>query len=1719
MNKQSLKVFIVLVLLVTLLAADFIILGQGIAIAIYESLETQGNTTNVKNVEFDSYFLSNGEKVHYKECNLDEEETLNININVKESGLLKDAKIKIENANFELVNDDIQNSYIKNINVSTNEIELNEIIYQNNVVIEIPIKFKKQESFEEDYFEKESTISLQGTYKDEKEQEVSGQIQTIISWKQQVDVNISSEIEKYIDLGNNGILLQQNVTTQVVDNKLPRESETLNLQVPEIDEQIPEEVVVLLNGEKLSDDKVTYNNENKSLEIKNETKGTWGTANNEYKIIYQYSADIEFATKTITLVANMKTKLYTQDEIEKQNEQTVEISAKGNIASINKEVTSEIYKGYLYVNSTNETNFEEYNHIEISNVTSIDKIEVEKAGETFENEQQNTFDVSEKILYKETVISKAEFLRIFGTEGEILIKDREGNTINTINKDSETNENGNILISYDEEIDYIKIETSKPVCEGVITIANARAIKGDTGYNKNQLKSFTKLLTKEKVSTNVSEEIAQAETILNDTKTEAKIEINNSNLSTLQTNESVQLLVTLKSDSEQYDLFKNPNVEIVFPKELELTVKNVSQLNGQEELQIIDPKLYVNDNGETIISLPFSGEQTEFENSVNEGIQVSITADINVDKTTPSHADKIAINYTNENRVGENFTSYADINLNSKYGVLTVNNLSGYNANNDSIEQLDNGIETANLDTASEGKDATQKVSIVNNYETAITDVSIIGKIPATGEEELDNETVKSNFEMYLKNVIQTEGQVAKVYYSEDANADTNSDTWSENIADIATVKAFKVELVNNEIQAGSVINLLYNIEIPEGLEYNKSAYSKLTLNYNYAGETYTTNSIFVLKTDEVYEMEETEEEQIVQFFSSSVPVSTDDIQVQVLAKTAEGILSDGQDVMEGQKIKYILQITNNSSETIQNINIEATHGNAIYWNHNEYEALNSISGETEVTTRYEENESLDKETFTIESLGAGKSTLIEYQISVKEVEDNNQKLTGNIKIQADGIEEENIEITSNNIKKASLNLKLIDSFWEQTLIGSEGGFPIEFEVKNITDQEMENVIVELPLTEEVYFTEEEFYETDNVKFVEYKDKVVKFKINKIGAGETVSFTTQLIVEEIPIEKTSASTTISFNVKANDITYYSNEISREFCQNETEIVATQASDNEKEYIETGDEIIFTATIENRGSIALDIEIDDTLPDGAVIKDAYLLVDGQREEVDIMESFNNVNKSLSIEGNQTVQLVIETEINTDYITEDSITNYVTIAGGGINLKTNEITYKVQHLDDDEDDDEEEDDDEDYDEDDDEDYDEYYNEDYDDEDDDGNDPNIEYFPDDDEDMDNPNDSTDSDGSSNPDDSTGTGDSNNSDNSTNPSNPTNSDNQKETYSISGIAWVDSNKNGKRDSSEEKLKNIEVILLEANKGTVAKNNSNSDLRTTTKEDGSYTFEGVNAGSYMVVFKYDSGKYRVTAYNAEGPAESSNSDVISKNITIDGEQKDVAITGTLEVKNSNLENIDAGFIQSEKFDLKLDKYINKIIVQNNSGTTVREYNNTQLAKVEIDSKQISGSTVIVEYNIQITNEGELAGYVNEIVDYMPSDLSFSSELNKNWYQLNNGELYSKELSNDIINPGDSKTVTLTLVKTMNQNNTGTSINTAEISKASNDFSIEDIDSTPGNKVSGEDDISTAQVIISVKTGGVVMYTLLIAIIIAVIGIGVYFIKKDVLGREEGENE
>jgi uncharacterized repeat protein (TIGR01451 family) len=319
-------------------------------------------------------------------------------------------------------------------------------------------------------------------------------------------------------------------------------------------------------------------------------------------------------------------------------------------------------------------------------------------------------------------------------------------------------------------------------------------------------------------------------------------------------------------------------------------------------------------------------------------------------------------------------------------------------------------------------------------------------------------------------------------------------------------------------------------------------------------------------------------------------------------------------------------------------------------------------------------------------------------------------------------------------------------------------------------------------------------------------------------------------------------------------------------------------------------------------------------------------------------------------------------------------------------------------------------------------------------------------------------------------------------NPDNPT-----EKTYSISGTAWLDENEDGIKGEKEKLLKGILVKIKQINKDNVAeylKNEAGEEITAITDNEGKYEFKDLKTGKYIVEFEYNTKTYKLTPVINKDSVPSA--PTTSEGTTVK--------TDTLNLNNENIENINIGLVLNEKFDLELNKYITKVTVQNNSGITEYSYNNEQLAKVEIKAKQMEGSTVFVEYQLELKNNGAVPGTASVIADYLPKGLKFSSEMNTNWYQGTDGNLYTEELKDVTLEPGEAKQVKLILTKTMTANNTGTFTNAAEIYEDKNEFGLVDTNSTPANQEQKENDYSTAELIISTATGSPMMY---IGIIIA----------------------
>ena len=307
-----------------------------------------------------------------------------------------------------------------------------------------------------------------------------------------------------------------------------------------------------------------------------------------------------------------------------------------------------------------------------------------------------------------------------------------------------------------------------------------------------------------------------------------------------------------------------------------------------------------------------------------------------------------------------------------------------------------------------------------------------------------------------------------------------------------------------------------------------------------------------------------------------------------------------------------------------------------------------------------------------------------------------------------------------------------------------------------------------------------------------------------------------------------------------------------------------------------------------------------------------------------------------------------------------------------------------------------------------------------------------------------------------------------------PSESTENKETYNISGKAWVDENENGKCDSNEQVKEGLSVYLYNINEKTFEKDTTGQILLEKTDKNGKYSFNNIYEGKYYIIVEYDSNEYSITDYQKSDISDLTNCDFTSKEVKMFGKQENVAMTNIISLSKDE-ENIDIGLVQKKKFDLKIEQYVQKISLVDNKQTREINYNNKKLAKVEIHSKKLAETSIVIEYKILITNIGEIAGSVNEIIDEMPSKLEFHSELNKEWTKSVNYNLSNTNYRTTEIKPGEKIELTLTLSKVLNDDCIGTLKNTTKIGISENIKHIEDIDK--------ENDVDSTEVIIGVATG------------------------------------
>lgn len=177
----------------------------------------------------------------------------------------------------------------------------------------------------------------------------------------------------------------------------------------------------------------------------------------------------------------------------------------GDIVEFTSNATQSISKGYIYNNKNaadenkKETEYVAQYTAHVSYADVIDAIVLKQDVDQFvtaNGSEQSTTVGGVNYAYNKTLaISKQEFNKVFGKNGEITILNEAGTTLATINKDTEVKNNRIEVNLVPFKTNSITIKTSKPQAEGNVIFEITKALAKNIEYSTSQLKSFTQIKT------------------------------------------------------------------------------------------------------------------------------------------------------------------------------------------------------------------------------------------------------------------------------------------------------------------------------------------------------------------------------------------------------------------------------------------------------------------------------------------------------------------------------------------------------------------------------------------------------------------------------------------------------------------------------------------------------------------------------------------------------------------------------------------------------------------------------------------------------------------------------------------------------------------------------------------------------------------------------------------------------------------------------------------------------------------------------------------------------------------------------------------------------------------------------------------------------------------------------------------------------------------------
>mgnify|MGYP002593535683 FL=1 len=425
---------------------------------------------------------------------------------------------------------------------------------------------------------------------------------------------------------------------------------------------------------------------------------------------------------------------------------------------------------------------------------------------------------------------------------------------------------------YKDSVKNIRIETSESAQNTTLIIHNVKEINDKVLASKQSKEEFDKLnlmytnLTGKVYNENSDEIGAENRTEVayyEDEESRAYVSIGKTKIPTTEETKDVAIIVRTVSENYNESKWKNGEFLIEMPEGITL-MKISSIATNNDNVKIKGYNIFEN-NGKNFIKV-LTENSSPCVYSIN--IYCNITPNSKMATATKeirlyaynayyeNYETKIVDKYdvnSNGNVEESVGTDSCEVQFIAPTGLLTYQTTTNYD------DEVDNEITIAPkiAEVKSSQRSAQINLNFINNYSNTISDTKILGKLPFEGNTYVITQgSLGSEFTTLLKNKIVLDSAKSingdfsaekleelknniKIYYSTNekvTNDLTNSgNNWVEEskVTNWTDIKSYYIDLGEFVMSKGDEITFKYDISIPEGISYEKVAYSAHAVYFN----------------------------------------------------------------------------------------------------------------------------------------------------------------------------------------------------------------------------------------------------------------------------------------------------------------------------------------------------------------------------------------------------------------------------------------------------------------------------------------------------------------------------------------------------------------------------------------------------------------------------------------------------------------------------------------------------------------------------------------------------------------------------------------------------------------------------------------------------------------------------------------------------------------------